>query len=82
MGRLRNPRNLTGIYFRYQNPETNKWENWCFEDLPEEEQNKKLENRSEEWLKSMIITLARNIKDISDQFDIVNPTDSYEQLEI
>lgn len=51
---MRKPRNLSGVYFRYQNPENNKWENWCFEDLPEEEQRKKMEGRDVEWIKSLI----------------------------
>ena len=53
----------TGVYFRYKNPVNDSWENWLFEDLPELKQKEYLENRSQEWLKSMILILANNIRD-------------------
>ena len=53
----------TGAYFRYKNPANDKWESWLFEDLPESKQKEYLENRSQEWLKSMILILADNIRD-------------------
>ena len=63
-------RRRSGIYFRDKNPKTNKFENWCFEDLPESEQDKILSTRSEEWLRSMVIALSKTINQISEQFDI------------
>ena len=67
---MKNKRSLSGIFFRYKNPETDKWENWCFEDLPEEEQNEFLDNRSTDWLKSLAKSLANTLNLIGDKFDI------------
>lgn len=63
-------RGLSGIYFRSKNKETHKWENVVFEDLSEEEQDKKMEGRSEEWLKSLAKQLANTLTAIGEQFDI------------
>jgi hypothetical protein len=65
-------RNLSGIYFRYENPETSKWENWCFEDLPEKEQDKYLEEHSKEWVMILAKQLAYTLKKIGKEFDIVS----------
>ena len=35
---MKTNRGLSGCYFRHKNSKTQKWEPWCFEDLPEEEQ--------------------------------------------
>ena len=69
-------RNLSGIYFRYKTPEredskNDKFENRCFEDLPEEDQDKMMEGRSEEWLKSLAKQLANTLRKIGDEFDII-----------
>lgn len=71
-------RNLSGIYFRSQNPETKKWENIVFEDLSEEEQDKYMAGRSEEWLKTLVKQLANTLNLIGDQFDIVSGSDNDE----
>lgn len=57
-------RNLDGVYFRLGT------ENICFSDLSEEQQEKVMNNRSEEWLKSLCKRLAEVIKEMGDQFDI------------
>jgi hypothetical protein len=67
---MRTPRNLSGIYFRYQNPETGKWENWCFEDLPAEKQTELCESRSNGWLQSLAMSLAKSLHEIGDDLDI------------
>jgi hypothetical protein len=65
-------RNLSGIYFRYQNPENKKWENWCFEDLPEVEQDKILfANDNPDWLRSLAKSLAIKLTELGEHFDIV-----------
>lgn len=69
------PNNLSGIYFRYRNPETNKWENWCFEDLPIETQEKYMNERTLEWHKNMILALSRTLKNIGDVFEITTNTE-------
>lgn len=67
---MESPNNLSGIYFRFQNPESGRWENWCFEDLPEDKQKMYMEGRGEEWLKSMVLNLAKTLKNVGDQFGI------------
>lgn len=64
-------RKLSGIYFRNKNKETNKWDNVVFEDLYEEEQDKQMDGRSEEWLKGLAKQLANTINDIGNKFDII-----------
>ena len=64
-------RNLSGIYFRSENEETGKVENVVFEDLSTEEQDKQMENRDVEWLKSLAKQLADTLNDIGEHFDII-----------
>lgn len=65
-------RNLSGIYFRSKNEETGKWDNVVFEDLTEEEQDKQMNGRSEEWIKSLAKQLANTLNNIGEQFDILS----------
>jgi len=58
-------RQLDGVYFRIGK------ENICFSDLTEEQQDNIMKNRSEEWLKSMCKHLAKTIRELGDQFDII-----------
>lgn len=67
---MNTPNNLSGIYFRYKNPDTDKWENWCFEDLPEEKQIEQMNPRSRQWLESMVLKLAKTLKEVGDEFGI------------
>jgi len=68
---MKEKRNLSGFYFRYKNPETNKWENWCFEDLPEETQDEYLKDRDEIWLRYFVKELSKVINEIGEAFDLV-----------
>lgn len=63
-------RNLSGIYFRSKNEETGEWNNIVFEDLSEAEQNKYMEGREVEWLKSLVKQLANTINEIGEQLDL------------
>ena len=65
-------RNISGIYFRYQNPENGKWENWTFEDLPEEKQNEILNTKAIEFVKSMALIMSKRLREICDKFDIIS----------
>ena len=58
-------RNLDGVYFRIGT------ENICFSDLTEEQQDEVMKNRDKEWLKSMCKILAKTLKDIGDELDMV-----------
>lgn len=64
-------RNISGIYFRYQNPENGKWENWVFEDLPEEKQKEILDSKELEFVKNLCLMVSKKLIDICDQFDII-----------
>ena len=58
-------RNLDGILFRIGT------ENICFSDLTDEQRIDVMKNRSEEWLKSLCMSLAHTIKEIGEQFNLV-----------
>lgn len=58
-------RNLDGVYFRMGT------ENICFSDLTEEQQDEVMKDRDAEWLKSLCKILAKTIKNIGDELDIV-----------
>lgn len=61
-------RNLDGIYFRVQRD--NKWQDICFSDLTEEEMKEVMKNKSNEWLQSLAIGLAKTLRNIGDQLDL------------
>jgi hypothetical protein len=67
---LRPPRNLSGVFFRFRNPDTGKFENWCFEDLPQAVRDEKLVTWDRDWLVSLVNILADVIVDIGDHLDI------------
>lgn len=67
---MKEKRNLTGCYFRSFNNETQSWENRCFEDLNEEEQNKILSEKSPEFIKGLVKILSNTLNDIGNQFDL------------
>lgn len=68
---MKERRNLSGIYFRSQNPESGKWENVVFEDLSEEEQDKFLEAHDRKWVESLAKQLANTINEIGNQLDLM-----------
>lgn len=62
-------RNLDGMYFRMKTDDG--YDNICFSDLTEEQQKEVMKGRSEEWLQSLCVNLAKTIHDIGDEFDIM-----------
>lgn len=62
-------RNLDGVYFRVERD--GKWQSICFSDLTETEMDAMLQNRNEEWLRSMCKILGQTIRNIGDQLDII-----------
>lgn len=68
--KIKEARGISGIYFRFQNPETNKWENRVFEDLPESQQDKILLTKEPEFVKNLCKALAKTLYNIAEQFDI------------
>ena len=72
-------RDISGVFFRYQNCETKKWENWCFEDLPLEKQMEIMGGKTKEWVENLCVIMADNLNAICHQFDITaNPTQNIE----
>lgn len=72
MGLEKEKRNLSSIYFRHLNKDTNKWENRTFEDLSTSDQEELLKDKDEEYLKRLIIALASVINDLGDTFDLIS----------
>ena len=60
-----NRKNLSGVYLRQFNKDTNKYENVCFEELDYENKLHVLENRSKDWLINLIMQLAYTINSIT-----------------
>ena len=61
-------RNLDGAYSRVQR--NNKWQSICFSDLTEEEMKEVMKDKSNEWLQSLAIGLAKTLRNIGDQLDL------------
>jgi len=63
-------RNISGIYFRYKN-EKGEFENRVFEDLPDADQDKIVNGRDNDYLKSLAKMLAKRLREVADEFDIM-----------
>lgn len=61
-------RDLDGVYFRIKRNEN--FDNVCFSDLTESEQDDVMKGRSEEWLMALCKILSNTIRYIADSFDI------------
>lgn len=61
-------RDLDCVYFRIKRNE--KFDNICFSDLTESEQDDVMKDRSEEWLMALCKILSNTIRYIADSFDI------------
>ena len=59
------------MYIRIQNKETQKWENVCFEDLEEEQQDAYLETQSLTFIKEVAKLMANTLHEIREQFDLI-----------
>lgn len=70
-------RNLDGVYFRVQR--NDGFESVCFSDLTGEEQDKIMEGKNEQWLKSMCKILGGVIRRIGDQLDLIGEVDDEEE---
>lgn len=64
-------RNLSGIYIFDTLPGDEKRKPTCFEDCTEEKQKEWLDSLTPEALKSLSIQLAKTLRTIGDQFDII-----------
>ena len=63
-------RDLSGIFFRYRDPMTGRFENRTFEDLPPSEQDRVMSDRSSEWLRSLAKQLAKTLREVGDICDV------------
>ena len=63
-------RSISGIFFRYKNGAA--WENWCFEDLPADEQDKILMNKSHKFVADLAKQLAVTINDLCNSYGITS----------
>lgn len=66
-------RNLDGVYFCIDTE--NGTETMCFSDMTEEQQDEVMLGKGDMWLKSMCKILARHLREIGDQFDIIMSTE-------
>jgi hypothetical protein len=57
-------RKLSGIFLRYQG------NNWCFEDLPIEEQNRFMDKLDIKALKNLSLRLADTINEVAEEYNI------------
>ena len=64
-------RGISGIYFRYTDPETFETDNICFEDLPREEQERIIDKYTPDMVKRMALLLAGVLKSVIEECDIV-----------
>ena len=63
------------MYIRYKNPDNDKWENWCFEDIPKEAQETYLKSKNRKFVESVAVLMAETLKRICTQFDITTKRD-------
>lgn len=63
-------RGLDGIYFRIER--NGKWQSICLSDMTDEEIDRVLENRNRNFAIGCIKVMARKLREIGDQFDIVS----------
>ena len=61
-------RNLSGIYFRAKIDD--KWENVCFEELSEEQQDEIIKTKSPEFVVNLAKALARTVIDIGNELNL------------
>lgn len=62
-------RNLDGCYFRVRRGE--KYEDLCFSDLTRDEQEELLKDKSPEFIVGLTLHLAKIIRQIGDEFDLI-----------
>ena len=66
---MKEKRNLSGIYVRYQEDD-GTWGNRCFEDLPNEWQEDYLKGKDIAFMKRLVYVLSDTLNNIGDQLDI------------
>jgi hypothetical protein len=72
-------RNLSGVYIFDTLPGDVKRQPTCFEDCTEEKQQEWLDSLTPEALKSLSLQLAKTLRTIGDQFDIITGEEEQEE---
>jgi hypothetical protein len=67
-----NRRNLSGIYIFHKFDDEEVEKPTCFEDCPEDERDKWLKSLNETELQNLSKMLAKTLRGIGDQFDILS----------
>ena len=67
---MKTKRNLSGVFIRSKNKDDGKWDNVCFEDLEQEEQDVWLDGLSKEQVSNLSKILACTLNEIGDQLDL------------
>lgn len=67
---IKKEREVSGMYFRFQNPVNGQFENRSFEDLPEDSQDEILKYKGIETLRYMVKFFANKLYEVCDRFDI------------
>lgn len=62
-------RNLDGVYFRVERD--GRWEDLCFTDLTEDEQEGIMYGKSDMWLREMVVVMADSLREVGDRLDLV-----------
>lgn len=66
-----NRRNLSGVYIFHKFDDEERREPTCFEDCPEEKQSEWLNTLDSEAVKHLAKHLAKTLRTVGDQFDLV-----------
>lgn len=69
-------RNLDSTYFRVKR--NKRYVSVCFSDLTEEEMDEVMKNKDTIWLKNMCKIMAKTLRDIGDQLDIIGEDEEEE----
>jgi hypothetical protein len=70
---------LSGVYFRVQNPETKKWESVCFEDLELNQQKKVIKNKSKKFLQNLAIKMASTLWQLGDALELYKDSEELQK---
>lgn len=62
-------RDLDGVFFRVERD--GRWLSLCFTDLTEAERERVMEHRSLAWTRRLALIMARTLREMGDQLDVV-----------
>ena len=68
-------RDLDGVYLRVERD--GRWLSLCLSDLTEAERERVTEGRSPEWLRDLALIMARTLREMGDQLDVVGVAEQW-----